>query len=107
MPCKTYYYPTYTPTIYSVASNINNTVLNINGSNFLPPACGTTFVNFGLFTNLPIIFYSSYNISFVIPIEAISGNHSITVVNVYNINLRNHSYAGTNNYSNSITYTKE
>ena len=105
--------PNFAPKIdnISVNSSLFNTysIVNITGSNFLPPVYGNTFVNLGeTYTNLPIIFYSCFNISFVIPLNAIPGEYKIKVVNIYNGNFSpavNTSYPGIPNYSNSITYT--
>jgi uncharacterized protein (TIGR03437 family) len=80
----------------------------IDGSNFFPPTNGITYVNFGNYTNLPVIFYSSFNISFVVPLNAGAGNYTVTVVNIYNGNFSlqvNTSYPGIPNYSNSVVYT--
>jgi hypothetical protein len=106
------FYPSFAPVMYSLSNNTSSyrvySFVNINGTNFLPPSYGTTYVNFGLFTNLPITFYSSYNISFAVPLNAIQGNHNVTVVNVYNSNFSpasTQSSVGNLNYSNSITYT--
>ena len=84
--CKTLkgFYPKFAPTIYSAIRGTNNTV-SIAGSNFLPPAYGTTYVIFDN-TNLEITFYSSHNISFVIPPNMNTTTHEIVVVNVYNSN---------------------
>ena len=105
-------YPSFAPVIYnlSVLSSCVGaySLVNIDGANFLPPAYGTTYVNFGQYTNLPITFYSSFNISFVVPLNAPPGNYAVTVVNVYNGNFSpaiNQTYPGNLVYSNSITYT--
>jgi hypothetical protein len=106
------FYPSFTPVINSLS--VTNSVVGvyslvqINGSNFLPPCNGTTYVNFGSFKQLPITFYSSFNIAFVVPLNAPIGSYNVQVVNVYNDNFSppvNQSYAGIQNYSNSITYT--
>ena len=105
-------YPSFTPTIdslsvtNSVAGNYSNVM--INGSNFLPPCYGSTYVNFGLFKKLPITFYSTANASFIVPLNAIPGSYNIQVVNIYNGNFSpsvKQSYPGNPNFSNSITYT--
>ena len=76
---------------------------------FLPAPYGKTYVNFGTnYKNIPIIFYSTSQISFVVPLNAISGIYEVIVVNVYNGNFSpqvNITYAGNLNYSNSILYT--
>ena len=112
--CRKYksVYPSFAPTInsLSVTSSAAGTYSNvmINGSNFLPPCYGTTYVNFGSFKNLPITFYTTTSISFVVPLNAIAGTYIVKVVNVYNGNFSptvNQSYAGNPNFSNSQTYT--
>ena len=110
-PTKSFY-PSFNPTIngLSVTSSASQTysLVYITGSNFVSPTNGTTYVNFGSFLNLPITFYSSFNISFVVPLNALSGSYNVVVVNVYNGNFStavNTSYPGNPNYSNSITYT--
>ena len=104
-------YPSFKPIINNLSINTSTTgiytVVYINGSNFLPPSYGTTFVNFGSYKNLPVTFYSSFNISFIIPLQALPGFYNISVVNVYNSNFSpaiNQSYHGNLNYSNSIEY---
>ncbi len=112
--CRSYksVYPSFAPTInsLSVTSSIPGTYSNviINGSNFLPPCYGTTYVNFGSFKNLPILFYSNSTISFIVPLNAPSGSYNVQVVNIYNGNFSpsvNQSYPGIPNFSNSVTYT--
>jgi hypothetical protein len=104
-------YPSFTPIINSLSVTSNAvgmyTVIYISGSNFLPPCNGNTYVNFGSYTNLPITFYSSFSISFIVPLNAPVGIYNITVVNIYNDNFSlpvNQSYPGIPNYSNSISY---
>ena len=106
------FYPSFAPTInsLSVTSSVVGVYSNviINGSNFLPPCYGTTYVNFGYFKKLPIVFYSTSNISFVVPLNALLGSYNVQVVNIYNSNFSpsvNQSYPGNPNFSNSITYT--
>ena len=105
-------YPSFTPVIDSISVNSSisgvYTVVYISGSNFLPPCNGDTYVNFGTYTYLPITFYSSFNISFIVPLNAPIGFYNIRVVNVYNDNFSlpvSQSYPGIPNYSNSLTYT--
>jgi hypothetical protein len=112
--CRKYksIYPSFTPTINSlyITSSVAGVYSNvmINGSNFLPPCYGTTYVNFGSFKNLPITFYSTSSISFIVPLNAVPGTYNVQVINIYNGNFSpsvNQSYAGNLNFSNSITYT--
>ena len=112
-PCRKYdKYPSFAPQIISVYPSTCvagiYTVVQITGSNFLPPCYGTTYVNLGNFQNLPITFYSNVNISFAVPLNAPAGDYNLTVVNIYNGQFSpevNQSYAGAQNVSNSVTYT--
>ena len=104
-------YPSFTP----ILSNLSTTsspsgvysLVYISGSNFLPN--GTTLVKFGNYGYISAIYYSSFNISFIVPLNAIAGNYSIQVANIYNGNFSpevNQSYPGNINLSsNSIRYT--
>ena len=111
--CRKYksFYPSFAPTInsLSVTSSVARvySLVYINGSNFLPPCYGTTYVNFGSFKKIPIVFYSTSTISFVVPLNAVPGYYNVQVVNIYNGNFSpavNQSYAGNPNFSNSFTY---
>jgi hypothetical protein len=106
------FYPSFVPTLLGVSRTSSASgeysLVYISGTNFLPQCYGTTYVNFGSFTNLPITFYSSFNISFVVPLSVTPDNYDIVVVNIYNNNFSpsvNQSYPGNPNISNSITYT--
>ena len=111
--CKSVgFYPNFSPEIssLSVTSSVAGvySLVLINGANFLPPSYGTTYINFSNFKNIPITFYSTFNISFVVPQAAPPGNYNVTVVNIYNSNFSpsvNQSYPGNQNYSNSFTFT--
>jgi hypothetical protein len=103
-------YPSFTPELYALSKISSNaktySLVYITGSNFLPN--GTTFVKFGSFGFLPITYYSSFNMSFVVPLNAVVGNYNVQVVNLYNGNFSpsvNQSYPGNLNFSKSITYT--
>jgi len=104
-------YPSFTPIINKLSVTSSSfgsySVVYIIGSNFLPS--GTTFVKFGDYDKLPVIFYSSFNLSFVVPLNVDVGNYNVQVVNLYNGNfspqINPPSYPGNFNYSNSITYT--
>lgn len=110
--CRKYkgFYPTFTPTLsilsITTSKSGNYTQIYVNGYNFLTN--GTTFIKFGNYGYIPAIYYSSFNLSFDIPLNAIPGNYNVSVVNLYNGNFSpqlNQSYPGNLNYSNSITYT--
>ena len=102
--------PSFTPEIYSlsVPSSTAGAYSNvlITGKNFLPN--GTTYVNFGTYTNIPVSYYGSNNISFVVPSNALPGVYDVIVVNNYTSNFGstiNNFYNSNLNYSNSVPYT--
>ena len=102
--------PSFTPNLSSLSVTTSSSgaysVVYVNGSNFLPN--GTTFIQFGGLGYLPVTYYSSFNLSFVVPLNAIANNYLVKVVNLYNGNFSpevNQSYPGNLNFSNSITYT--
>lgn len=110
--CRKYkgFYPSFTPEIgyMSVTTSVAGkySFVSLSGQNFLPN--GTTYVNFGGYTNIPVTYGSSFNIAFVVPTVAIAGSYNVVVVNVYSDNFSppvNQSYAGTLNYSNPVVYT--
>jgi hypothetical protein len=105
-------YPSFTPEIFSLSTTSSKkgsySVVYINGSRFLPTCIGNTYVNFGPYTNLPITYFSSNSLSFIVPLNAKVGNYSVVVVNVYNGNFSpqvNTSNPGDLNVSNAISYT--
>lgn len=109
--CRTYksFYPSFTPILGNLS--VTNSpagaysLVYIHGSNFLPN--GTTFVKFGSLY-LPVTFYSSFNLSFVVPLNALPGNYKVQVINKYNGNFSppvNQSYPGNLNFSEPIIYT--
>jgi uncharacterized protein (TIGR03437 family) len=102
--------PSFTPVIYnlSVDTSLAGTYSNviITGQNFLPN--GTTYVNFGGFTNIPVSYFSSFMISFVVPTNATAGSYNVVVVNTYNSNYSaniSNIYNQNINFSNSVAYT--
>jgi hypothetical protein len=103
------FYPSFTPVIYNLSVTTSQvgqySLVYITGSNFV---AGSVYVNFGLNTYIPVTYYSSFNISFVVPITIIiPGSYIVKVVNVYNGNFSpsiNISNPGIPNYSNPITY---
>ena len=109
------FYPSFTPTIYSLSTNTSvhgiYSLVYINGNNFQSPSIAKTYINFtnslNSYTKLPITFYSSYNISFVVPTDAPAGTYSVVIVNIYNGNFSpqvNNVYPGILNYSNAVNY---
>ena len=104
------FYPTFKPELYNLSETTSAygsyVLVYINGSNFLPN--GTTFIKFGEFGYLPATYYSSFNLSFVVPINAIPGNYQVSVVKLYNGNFSpqvNQSYPGNLVFSQPIVYT--
>jgi hypothetical protein len=104
---KNGFYPSFTPNLSSLSVTTSAAgayyLVYVNGSNFLPN--GTTFVQFGNSGYLPVTYYSSSNLSFVVPLNAVAGNYPVKVVNLYNGNFSpqiNQSYAGNLNFSEPI-----
>lgn len=102
--------PSFTPNLSSLSVTTSKkgaySFVYVNGSNFLPN--GTTFVQFGNLGYLEVTYYSSFNLSFLVPLNASPGNYSVKVVNLYNSNFSppvNQTYSGNLNFSNSISYT--
>jgi hypothetical protein len=102
--CRKYksFYPSLTPIIYgfSTYSSAKNTytVVYVTGTNFLPD--GTTTVQFGSYTNLPVVYYGSFNISFVVPIPLTPATYKVYVTNNTNSNFNTGLL-----YSSPVTYT--
>jgi hypothetical protein len=102
--------PSFTPNLSSLSVTTSSSgaysLVYVNGSNFLPN--GTTFIQFGVLGYLPVIYYSSFNLSFIVPLNATPGNYPVRIVNLYNSNFSppvNETFPGNLNYSNSINYT--
>jgi hypothetical protein len=102
--------PSFTPIIYGVSKTSSNAGMFaevfITGENFFRN--GTTYINFGNIQQLPITYYSSFNISFIVPIDVTAGNYKVTAVNIFNGNFSlpvKWSYPSNLNNSNSINYT--
>ena len=109
--CRLYksFLPSFTPVInnLSVSTSVAGqySFVYISGQNFFPN--GTTYVNFGDFKNIPVTYYSSFNISFVVPLNAPIGSYKVSVVNLYNGQYSvpvNYTYPGNLNYSNYLVY---
>lgn len=110
--CRKYkgFYPSFTPILNSLSTTSSSaggySLVYVNGSNYLPN--GTSFIKFGNYGNLNVVYYSSFNLSFVVPQDASPGIYNVQVVNLYNGNFSpevNQSYTGNLNYSESISYT--
>jgi len=95
--------PNVNPSIFSLSNNISApgvySLIYITGENFIPY---NTTVTFGIIQNIPIVFYSSSYISFVVPTNVTENNYQIqVVVNYYN----NQSLTSSLLYSNTLNYT--
>ena len=111
--CRKYnnaFFPSFTPELLSlsVITSISGvySLVYVYGSNFLPN--GTTFIQFGKLGFIPVTYYSSFELSFVVPLNALAGDYPVKVVNLYNGNFSpqiNQSYAGNLNFSQPINYT--
>ena len=105
-------YPDFAPTINNLSVITSPAgvykVVYISGSNYFPPCNGSTYVQFGSYTNIPIIYFSAFYISFVVPQNAVAGIYTVKVINLYDGNFStpvNQSYPSIPNYSNPVTYT--
>lgn len=101
--CRKYQpgYPNITPIINSLsvtssAQGIYTEVL-VSGQNFFP--FGKTILNFGSYKNLPISYLSSFNISFVVPYDALPGNYNVQIGNISTTQVEPTLF-----YSNSVNY---
>ena len=103
-------YPIFNPVLISLS--VNNSKMGvysfvyISGFNFLPN--GITFVKFGNLGYLPVTYYSSFQLSFIVPGNTTVGNYKVQIVNLYNNNFSppvNQSYPGILNFSSPINYT--
>ena len=88
--CRSYIqgtYPNLTPTIYSLSS-YNAPIFRTSTYPFTIYILGTNFnsneitsITFGPYKSIPITFYSSTSISFIIPLNAKQGEYNVEVVN--------------------------
>ena len=97
-----YMYPDTTPIIYGLSQNESvlgdYTVVYISGYNFSKAnTTGNSTVTFGNITNIPVIFYSSLNLSFVVPIINLTQS-------TYDIQVVNNNYFPVTQYSNKVSY---
>ena len=79
--------PNLNPSISNLSQNVSSsgayTIVYIYGNNFsLYGSIGTSVVNFGNFTGLPVSFYSSQELSFSVPANAQPGNYTVVVENL-------------------------
>ena len=96
-----YRYPTTVPVIYNLSPNQSvlgdYTLCYINGLNFSKEnTTGNSTVTFGNITNIPVTFYSSLNLSFVVPNNLAPGTYQVQIVN--------NNYFPSTTYSNKVEY---
>ena len=102
--CRKYkgFYPNITPVIYNLSQNTSPqgiyAPVYISGNNYLLD--GMTKVDFGTYTNLPVTFFSSISLSFLVPIDAPAGLYSVKVTTVDNTQV-----VPSTMYSNGVNYT--
>jgi hypothetical protein len=103
--CRKYkgFLPNITPAIDSLSSSISApgqySLVYINGKNFTPYNISVTF---GTIQNIPIVYYSSFTISFVVPLYVSEGAYTVQVVANNN---SNNALMTTLLYSNIVNYT--
>jgi len=102
--------PSFNPVIYSLSQTFSYakkySVVFVKGENFFPN--GSTYINFGKIKNIPVTYFGSFAISFIVPVNALAGDHKITAVNIYNGNFSypiQYTYPANLNESNPIIYT--
>ena len=101
--CRKFYYsyPNFSPQILGLSTYTSvagvYTQVTLSGNNFTyGTSLGYSVVNFGQYQNIPVVFYGSNNISFIVPTQALPGTYTVQVVNViYPVS----------SYSNILTYT--
>jgi hypothetical protein len=99
-----YNYPNISPIIYNLSQTQSvlgdYTICYINGLNFSKEnTTGNSTVTFGDITNIPVTFYSSLSISFVVPF-----NHLVAGIH-YDVQVVNNNYFPSTTYSNIVQYT--
>ena len=99
-----YLYPNTSPIIYSLSLTESvlgdYTICDISGLNFSKSnTTGNSTISFGNITNIPVTFFSSLNISFVVPFIHLSPNTT------YNVQVVNNNYFPSTLYSNKVSYT--
>lgn len=100
--------PSFTPILSHLSVNEalsdQYTRVYVYGTNFLP--FGTTYIQFGTYA-LPVTYYSSFTISFVVPLHLPPNTYPVTAVNIYNGNFSlpvNASYPANTNVSNKLFF---
>ena len=99
-----YSYPNTSPIIYSLSITESvlgdYTICYISGENFSKSnTTGNSTVTFGNIENIPVTFFSSLNISFVVPFLHLTPNTT------YSVQVVNNNYFPSTTYSNLVNYT--
>lgn len=101
------FYPSFAPILYYLSVTFSYegqyVLVYATGENFFP----NTYIRFGSYGDLPAVYYSSFTLSFVVPLNAVPNVYNVQAVNVYNNNFSpgvNQSYSGNLNFSNAIPY---
>jgi hypothetical protein len=101
--CRKYkgFYPNITPVIYNLSQYTSPqgdyALVYITGNNYLLD--GMTRVNFGSYI-LPVTFFNSVTLSFIVPADAPAGVYSVRVTTVDNTQV-----VPSTMYSNGVNYT--
>jgi hypothetical protein len=99
-----YSYPNTSPIIYSLSITESilgdYTICYVSGKNFSKSnTTGNSTITFGNITNIPVTFFSSLNISFVVPFLHLTPNTT------YGVQVINNNYFPSTTYSNLVNYT--
>lgn len=101
------FYPSFAPILYHLSVTFSYegeyVLVYASGANFFP----NTFIRFGTYGDIPAVYYTSFTLSFVVPLNAVPNVYNVQAVNVYNNNFSpsvNSSYPGNLNFSNAIPY---
>ena len=94
------FFPKFTPVILYLSSDTANageyTQVNVYGNNFsLGSRIGYTIINFAN-TIIPVTYYGSTNISFIVPVNVCPGVYTVQAVNAFYPN---------SSYSNIVNFT--
>lgn len=78
------FYPSFVPVLNSMSVTTAPagafTQVDVYGANFLPDR--VTYVQFGT-ASLPVTYFSSFNVSFIVPMDLSAGTYDVQVVNIY------------------------
>jgi hypothetical protein len=93
--------PSIVPLVFNLSTNMSKAgeyqVVNITGENF---RYNNTQVKFGNISNIVITYNSSFNISFIVPVNLLPGTYDVYVTTINKLNVIPNTV-----YSNASTYT--